>query len=152
MNCFMWTLSCPLLLPPVQVGPVILGTVSSPKVAEALFDLYLGDQPVSKSAKDAAAQTLQRIAAAAAAAGPDHHSPQQAVNNSGSRKLLQQQQQPQPAQVATHYLPTSRGHEIKCEGGMAAAMESSGRAGKKGGGGVQGLGDVELDACVLHMG
>lgn len=45
-----------------RIGPHVLDTVRSPKLSEALFDLYLGEQPVSKSARDAAAETLQRIA------------------------------------------------------------------------------------------
>jgi hypothetical protein len=122
----------------VQVGPVVLGTVSSPKVAEALFDLYLGEQPVSKSAKQAAAQTLQRIAAAASVA-QDVADPQQ------------------QQQLAGYYLPTSKGQEIQCEG-LQGGGEKRGRK-KKGKSGADGAPAVpaaleveELDACVLHMG
>lgn len=34
-----------------RVGRTVLGEVTSDKLAEALFDLYLGEQPVSKRAK-----------------------------------------------------------------------------------------------------
>lgn len=34
-----------------SAGGCVLGQVVSPKVCEALFDLYLGDMPVSKKAK-----------------------------------------------------------------------------------------------------
>ncbi|WIA44548.1 hypothetical protein OEZ86_007279 [Tetradesmus obliquus] len=107
-----------------RVGPHILGAVHSPKLAEALFDLYLGDQPVSKTAKDAAAQTLNRIAA----------------SSSSSSK------------GATHdpyYLPQGKSEEIKCEG---QAVEGSRRKGSlKSSKGGLGLGLSDLAACVLHM-
>lgn len=45
-----------------RIGSHVLDSVRSPKLSEALFDLYLGEQPVSKSARDAAADTLHRIA------------------------------------------------------------------------------------------
>ncbi|KAF6255920.1 hypothetical protein COO60DRAFT_164720 [Scenedesmus sp. NREL 46B-D3] len=106
-----------------RVGPHVLGAVHSPKLAEALFDLYLGDQPVSKSAKDAAAQTLSRIAAGAGSSGGGGaHDP--------------------------YYLPQSKSEEIKCEGHSAAG---SGRKGSATKGGL-GLGLSDLAACVLHMG
>lgn len=34
-----------------SAGPVVLGAVHSPVLCKALFDLYLGDMPVSKRAK-----------------------------------------------------------------------------------------------------
>jgi hypothetical protein len=153
----------------LQVGPVILGTVSSPKVAEALFDLYLGEQPVSKSAKDAAAQTLQRIAAApAAAADADGEAGQ--VSLSEGVQLQQQsgrsgaQQQQQQAAVAAHYLPMNKAHEIRCEDGGAAgrqgrrARRKKSKAAASGGRDrqhaavAQRLDIEDLEACVLHMG
>lgn len=138
----------------MQVGPVILGTVSSSKVAEALFDLYLGEQPVSKSAKEAAAQTLQRIAAAPSSAAADAVSAQ--VQEEGSGSSAKQQQQ----QLAGYYLPSTKGHEIQCEGGRGAAMKKGKKKGGGGGGGnvaaaaavVAGLEVEDLHACVLHMG
>jgi hypothetical protein len=163
-----WLPCISLFTPDTQVGPVILGTVSSPKVAEALFDLYLGEQPVSKTARDAAAQTLQRLAAAAAAAAaaPDSTArssalfeQQQGGSASGSSGTQGRQQ------LAGYYLPISRGQEIQCEGQEGPAV--GGRRGrrKKGaaaGGGssssraaaavAAGLDVEELDACVLHMG
>jgi hypothetical protein len=72
----------------LQVGPHVLGAVHSPKLAEALFDLYLGDQPVSKTAKDAAAQTLNRMAGSCSG----------------------------PATYHPYYLPQSKSEQIKCEG------------------------------------
>jgi hypothetical protein len=107
----------------LQVGPHVLGAVHSPNLAEALFDLYLGDQPVSKTAKDAAAQTLHRMAGSS-------------TSSSGA------------ATYHPYYLPQSKSEEIKCEG---QADEGSGRKGslKKGG---LGLGVSDLAACVLHMG
>lgn len=44
-----------------RIGSHVLDVVHSPKLSEALFDLYLGDQPVSKTAKEAAAEVLQRM-------------------------------------------------------------------------------------------
>ena len=38
-----------------EAGGRVLGRVQSPALAEALFDLYLGEQPVSKRAKVGAA-------------------------------------------------------------------------------------------------
>lgn len=108
---------------PVQVGPHILGAVHSPKLAEALFDLYLGDQPVSKTAKDAAAQTLNRIAASSSSSKGATHDP--------------------------YYLPQGKSEEIKCEG---QAVEGSRRKGSlKSSKGGLGLGLSDLAACVLHM-
>ncbi|KXZ47538.1 hypothetical protein GPECTOR_34g697 [Gonium pectorale] len=52
-----------------EAGGRVLGRVVAPALAEALFDLYLGDQPVSKRAKAAAADALLRLAAGAEAAG-----------------------------------------------------------------------------------
>lgn len=107
----------------VQVGPHILGAVHSPKLAEALFDLYLGDQPVSKTAKDAAAQTLNRIAASSSSSKGATHDP--------------------------YYLPQGKSEEIKCEG---QAVEGSRRKGSlKSSKGGLGLGLSDLAACVLHM-
>ncbi|GIL78039.1 hypothetical protein Vretimale_7397 [Volvox reticuliferus] len=45
-----------------EAGGRVLGLVQSPALAEALFDLYLGDQPVSKKAKAAAGAALLEIA------------------------------------------------------------------------------------------
>lgn len=145
----------------MQVGPVILGTVSSPKVAEALFDLYLGEQPVSKSAKDAAAQTLQRIAAAADAddeAGQVSRCEGGQLQQQSSRSGAQQRQA-----VAAHYLPMHKGHEIRCEDRGAAGRlgrRARGRKVKAASGGGNGrhaavaqrLDVDDLEACVLHMG
>lgn len=44
-----------------QAGGAMVGRVVSPKVCEALFDLYLGEQPVSKRAKAAAGDALVRL-------------------------------------------------------------------------------------------
>jgi hypothetical protein len=103
----------------------VLGAVHSPKLAEALFDLYLGDQPVSKTAKDAAAQTLNRMTA----------------SSSSSSSTVGGAYHP-------YYLPQSKSEEIKCEG------QASGGLGRKGGlnQGGSGLGLSDLAACVLHMG
>jgi len=43
-------------------APMLPAPVHSPQLGEALMDLYLGDQPVSKRAKAAAAAALQRLA------------------------------------------------------------------------------------------
>jgi hypothetical protein len=140
----------------LQVGPVVLGTVSSPKVAEALFDLYLGEQPVSKTAKAAAGQTLLRIAATyppaglAATASPAHSS-EQGAENSTPRQLLQ---------LPAYYLPSSKGQEIQCEGRSAVGGRRQQRGTDSGCGGaglgaaaaLQGLHVDDLDACVLHLG
>jgi hypothetical protein len=114
-----------LLLLLLQMGCHILGTVQSPKVAEALFDLYLGDQPVSRAAKNAAAATLHRIAAvgptAAAAAGPT-------AADMGA---------------APYYLPQGRHERITCQGGnFIGKMQQQ----HQGGFGVQ-----DLAACMLHL-
>ncbi|PNH08409.1 hypothetical protein TSOC_005043 [Tetrabaena socialis] len=45
-----------------EAGGRVLGRVHSPALSEALFDLYLGDQPVSKKAKAAAGAALLRLA------------------------------------------------------------------------------------------
>lgn len=106
-------------------------------MAEALFDLYLGEQPVSKSAKEAAAQTLQRIAAAA-----DTHV---------VAETRQQQQQ-----LAGYYLPTSKGQQIQCEGQGAGGKKGKMKKGMSGAAGAAAMAGAleveELDACVLHMG
>ncbi|GLC47512.1 hypothetical protein PLESTB_001805100 [Pleodorina starrii] len=47
-----------------EAGGRVLGVVHSPALATALFDLYLGDQPVSKRAKAAAGAALLDMAAA----------------------------------------------------------------------------------------
>jgi hypothetical protein len=86
--------------------------VHSPKLAEALFDLYLGDQPVSKTAKDAAAQTLNRIAASSS--GGVHH---------------------------PFYLPQAKSEEIKCEGQAVEGFKGKGGLSKGGGLGL-GLSDL----------
>ncbi|EFJ47029.1 hypothetical protein VOLCADRAFT_121023 [Volvox carteri f. nagariensis] len=52
-----------------EAGGRVLGRVESPALAEALFDLYLGDQPVSKRAKAAAGAALLDMAAAATDGG-----------------------------------------------------------------------------------
>lgn len=152
--CLRW-LSCIISLGK-QVGPVILGTVSSPKVAEALFDLYLGDQPVSKTAKDAAAQTLQRLAASAAV------QPGAARGSTGSLLQVQEGGAPQgrQQQLAGYYLPDSKGQEIHCEGqeGPVGGRRGRRKKGAAGGGSSRaaavaaGLDVDDLDACVLHMG
>lgn len=141
----------------LQVGPVVLGTVSSPKVAEALFDLYLGEQPVSKTAKEAAGQTLLRIAATsppaglAATASPAHSSVQDAANSTPQQLL----------QLPAYYLPSSKGQEIQCEGRSAVGGRRQKRGTDSGSGGagpgaaaavLQGLHVDDLDACVLHLG
>jgi hypothetical protein len=153
----------------LQVGPVILGTVSSPKVAEALFDLYLGEQPVSQSAKEAAAQTLQRIAAAPAAVAADtgvaagRGSLGEGVQPQQRQDRLGTQQRHQSAAAAAHYLPMNKGHEIRCEDGGAAGRQgrrarrkkSKAAAGSKDGqhaAVARGLQIDDLEACVLHMG
>lgn len=46
---------------------LVLGELHSSKLGEALFDLYLGSEPVSKRARSTAAQSLLRIAS-----DPDH--------------------------------------------------------------------------------
>jgi hypothetical protein len=97
--------------------------VHSPKLAEALFDLYLGDQPVSKTAKDAAAQTLNRMAGSS-------------TSSSGA------------AMYHPYYLPQSKSEEIKCEGAEVGGL---GRKGSLRKGGL-GFGMSDLAACVLHMG
>lgn len=139
---------------------MILGTVSSPKVAEALFDLYLGDQPVSKTAKDAAAQTLRRLAAStapdAARGSTDSPSLLQAQEGSASGSGPQSRQQ----QLAGYYLPDSKGQEIQCEGqeGRVGGRRGRRKKGAAGGGSSRaaavaaGLDVDDLDACVLHMG
>lgn len=38
-----------------------IATVHSPKLCEAVFDLYLGEQPVCQSAKDEAREALERM-------------------------------------------------------------------------------------------
>lgn len=141
-----------------QVGPVILGTVSSPKVAEALFDLYLGEQPVSKTAKEAAAQTLQRLAASAAADAAAGPSPSllQAQEGRASGSAPQGRQQ----QLAGYYWPDGKGQEVQCEGqeGSVGGWRGRRKKGAAGGGSssaaavAAGLDVDELDACVLHMG
>ncbi|KAG2449579.1 hypothetical protein HYH02_005112 [Chlamydomonas schloesseri] len=45
-----------------EAGGALLGRVRSPALAEALFDLYLGEQPVSKKAKAAATTALLQLA------------------------------------------------------------------------------------------
>jgi len=49
--------------------PQVLGTFCSPKLAEALLDCYLGQQPVSRGAKMAARQALNKHLSQQAAAG-----------------------------------------------------------------------------------
>lgn len=44
-----------------RVGQQVLGQVHSDKVCQALFDLYLGDQPVSRKAKVSASENLSRM-------------------------------------------------------------------------------------------
>lgn len=46
-----------------RVGGKEIGRVRSDKLCSALFDLYLGEQPVSSKAKDAAGDTLRRLRA-----------------------------------------------------------------------------------------
>ncbi|KAG2428796.1 hypothetical protein HXX76_011496 [Chlamydomonas incerta] len=46
-----------------EAGGALLGRVRSPALAEALFDLYLGEMPVSKKAKAAATTALLQLAA-----------------------------------------------------------------------------------------
>ncbi|KAG2495443.1 hypothetical protein HYH03_006389 [Edaphochlamys debaryana] len=46
-----------------EAGGRVLGRLHSPPLAEALFDLYLGDQPVSRKAKAAAGAALLQLAA-----------------------------------------------------------------------------------------
>jgi len=118
-----------LLLLLLQMGSHILGTVQSPKVAEALFDLYLGDQPVSRAAKNAAAATLHRIAAAgptaaAAAAGPT-------AADLGA---------------APYYLPQGRHERITCQGGNFIRKMQQQQQQQQGCFGVQ-----DLAACMLHL-
>jgi len=125
---------------------VTLATVTSPKVAEALFDLYLGDQPVSKSAKDAAAQTLQRMAATA---GPASTTQQQRQQQGGTQP--QDPSASAAAAAAAYYLPNSRGQQIRCEGGAASGGRSEQKQLRATGEGPA-LKVEELDACVLHMG
>lgn len=50
-------------------GGEVLGVLRSAPVVEALFDLYLGDQPVSKKAKAAAVDSLTRMMVAHGAGG-----------------------------------------------------------------------------------
>ncbi|GLI63422.1 hypothetical protein VaNZ11_006390, partial [Volvox africanus] len=45
-----------------EAGGRVLGLLQSPALSEALFDLYLGDQPVSKKAKAAAGAALLEMA------------------------------------------------------------------------------------------
>jgi hypothetical protein len=100
-----------------RVSPHILGAVHSPKLAEALFDLYLGDQPVSKTAKDAAAQTLNRIAA-----GSSISSNMGASSGSSSGGSV-------------HYLfhlPQGKSEEIKCEGQAIEGLKGKGGLSKGG--------------------
>ncbi|GBF98556.1 hypothetical protein Rsub_11886 [Raphidocelis subcapitata] len=52
-----------------RVGHYSLGSVTSAHLGDALLDLYLGPQPVSAAAKEAAAQTLAKIVAAAGGGG-----------------------------------------------------------------------------------
>lgn len=60
-----------------RVGGVVLGRVEGAgKLSEALFDLYLGEQPVSGRAKGAAAMALQHMASGAGARrGPPYYDP-----------------------------------------------------------------------------
>ena len=64
-NCSVWSRldrqadkDCPTF---AQVGGITLGVVDSQKLCEALFDLYLGDVPVSKSAKQVAGESVSRM-------------------------------------------------------------------------------------------
>eukprot|EP00198_Chlamydomonas_reinhardtii_P008959 XP_001698296.1 predicted protein [Chlamydomonas reinhardtii] len=45
-----------------EAGGALLGRVRSPALAEALFDLYMGEMPVSKKAKAAATTALLQLA------------------------------------------------------------------------------------------
>ena len=130
---------------------MVLATVSSPKVAEALFDLYLGEQPVSKSAKESAAQTLQRIAASSPASHPITVDPAASASSvSTHQQVLHSVLGP------AYYLPSNKGHEIQCAGQAAVSHKASSSASKRQqqqqGSGLIGLPVSELEACVLHMG
>ncbi|KAI8470788.1 MAG: hypothetical protein J3K34DRAFT_521097 [Monoraphidium minutum] len=83
-----------------RFGDHTLGSVTSAHLGEALFDLYLGDTPVSEKAKAGAADTLARIVGGAEAHGAA--APEAASGGGGAARV--------------YYSPRG-GERVVCSGG-----------------------------------